>query len=55
MPGKKGNITSKDYLGPLRKPGENLETATTQDGGKDSSSAPKESEKGEKFQLGLSL
>ena len=54
MPGK-GNITSKDYQAPLRRPGEKLEASTTQDqdGGKDFSSAPNESEKGEIMQLFL--
>ena len=46
MPGKKGNITSKDYQGPLRKPREKQDSSTTQNGGDDSSSAPSESEKG---------
>ena len=46
MPGKKGNITSKDYKVPLRKPREKQDSSTTQDGGDDSSSAPSESEKG---------
>lgn len=46
MPGKKGNITSKDYQGPLRKPREKQDPSTTQDGGENSSSAPSESEKG---------
>ena len=53
MPGKKGVITSKDYQAPLRKPGEKRDTSSTQDGGKDSSSAISESDKGEKMQLVL--
>ena len=51
MPGKKG-LTSKDFQGPLRKPGEKGDTSTTEDGGvKESSSAPEESEKGVTFTL----
>ena len=46
MPGKKGGLTSKDYKGPLRRPGEIREESTTQDGAKEtpSSSATNESE-----------
>ena len=47
--GRKG-ITSKDYTEPLRRPSEKQETTSAaQDGGKYSSSAPSESEKGEKM------
>jgi len=53
MPGKKGFITSKDYQAPLRRPGKKRDTLSTQDGGKDSSSATSESDKGEKMQLVL--
>ena len=53
MPGRgKGRqvITSKEYTGPLRRPGEKGETTTTsQDGAKYSSSALSEREKGEKM------
>lgn len=49
MPGKKG-LTSKDFQGPLRKPGEKGDIFTTEDGDvKESSSAPEESEKGAAF------
>ena len=52
MPGRgRGRqvITSKEYTGPLRRPGEKpATTSTSQDGGKYSSSAPSESEKGER-------
>ena len=46
MPGKKDNITSKDYQAPLRRPREKQDSSTTQDGGENSSSALSESEKG---------
>lgn len=52
MPKNKG-FTSKDYQGPLRRPGEKLATSTTEDCAvKEASSAPnssKESEKGAKL------
>ena len=44
MPGKK-KFTSKDYQAPLRRPGE-MRDLTTQDGGKGTSSASNETEKG---------
>ena len=46
MPGKK-KFTSKDYQSPLRKPGEKREDLPTQDGGKGTSSASNEAEKGD--------
>lgn len=55
MPSKKG-FTSKDYQGPLRRPGEKRDTSTAEDAvGKEASSAPKESEKGAKLQFLLKV
>lgn len=56
MPSKKG-FTSKDYQGPLRRPGEKRDTSTAEADavGKETSSASKESEKGAKFAVLLAV